>query len=65
LKLILTFLVNVYKYLKYLFENKSPCHNWFEVIWCRLKGHPKGVIWYNVGRIEPDMTCRGCGDDLG
>lgn len=68
LKLILTFLVNVYKYFKYLFEKKSPYHNWFEVIWCRLRGHPKGVIWYNTSYlepIEPDMTCRGCGDDLG
>jgi len=32
---------------------------------CRAKGHPAGVFFYNVGGCEPDMTCRGCGEDLG
>lgn len=52
-------------YLKYLFQKKSSYYNWFEVFWCRFKGHSKGVIWYNINGVEPDMTCKGCGDDLG
>ena len=51
-------------FLKYLFRKKSPYHNWYDVIKCRFKGH-KGVIWYNSNGLEPDMTCIGCGDDLG
>lgn len=51
-------------YLKYLFSKKSPDYSWFRVLKCRIQGHKKGVIWYNVSGIEPDMTCRGCGDNL-
>ena len=36
-----------------------------QVIWCRLRNHPAGVVWYNAGGTEPDMHCRHCGDDLG
>jgi hypothetical protein len=32
---------------------------------CRLRGHPRGVVWYNVGGSEPDMRCRDCGEYLG
>ena len=32
---------------------------------CRARNHPAGVYWYNVGGLEPDMQCRGCGEDLG
>lgn len=32
---------------------------------CRARNHPYGVGWYNVGGLEPDMTCTGCGEDLG
>lgn len=32
---------------------------------CRIRNHPSGVVWYNVGGLEPDMTCRDCGDNLG
>lgn len=38
---------------------------WWRVIRCRLRGHPCGVVWYNPGGLEPDMTCKECGDDLG
>ncbi len=34
-------------------------------IGCRYRQHPAGVYWFNSGGDEPDMTCRGCGDDLG
>jgi hypothetical protein len=32
---------------------------------CRWKGHPHGVVFYNPEGLEPDMTCKNCGDDLG
>jgi hypothetical protein len=32
---------------------------------CRWRGHPCGVIWFNPGRLEPDMRCKNCEDDLG
>lgn len=32
--------------------------------WCRVKGHPEGVWFYNPGGSEPDMTCKTCGEDL-
>lgn len=37
----------------------------FRVLWCRMRGHPYGVVWYNPGGFEPDMTCKNCGEDLG
>lgn len=52
-------------FLKYMFEKKSPDVNWFTVVCCRIKGHPNGVVWYNFNGLEPDMTCKGCGDNLG
>lgn len=33
--------------------------------WCRIRGHPRGVVWYNPTGFEPDMTCKDCGEDLG
>lgn len=33
--------------------------------WCRSKGHPYEVWWYNPGGSEPDMHCKNCDDDLG
>ena len=32
---------------------------------CRWRGHPAGVWFYNIGGLEPDMRCKGCGTDLG
>ena len=33
--------------------------------WCRWRGHPAGVWWTNFCGLEPDMRCKGCGEDLG
>lgn len=33
--------------------------------WCRARIHPAGVWWYNPNRLEPDMRCKNCGEDLG
>lgn len=57
-----------YWWWKYLFETpkgswKKYCSNWHR-FWCRAAGHPEGVWWYNPGGCEPDMSCKGCGDDL-
>jgi hypothetical protein len=32
---------------------------------CRAKGHPAGPIWYTYTGVEPDMTCKNCGDEIG
>lgn len=48
----------------YLFEKKSVDYSWFTVLRCRIKGHKCGVVWYNTTGLEPDMTCKNCGDDL-
>jgi hypothetical protein len=52
---------------------------WFTITWwsflfrgctgfrnliCRVKGHPYDVVWFN-NRMEPDMHCKNCGEDLG
>ena len=36
-----------------------------KAFFCRASGHKCGVVWYNTTGMEPDMTCKGCGDDLG
>lgn len=43
----------------YLGQSKS-----FRNLWCRIRNHPNGVVWYNMG-WEPDMHCKDCGEDLG
>jgi hypothetical protein len=35
------------------------------VVNCRRLGHPHGPIYYTSSRMEPDMRCTICGDDLG
>lgn len=37
----------------------------WNVIRCRWRGHPAGVVFYNTYGLEPDMTCKGCGDYVG
>jgi hypothetical protein len=54
-------------YYVYLFSdlkwaNETAFHK-LEVIWCRIKGHPNGPVWFSQG-LEPDMSCRDCGDEL-
>lgn len=38
---------------------------WLRTVWCRLRGHPSGPIFYNVGGTEPDPHCKDCGDAIG
>jgi hypothetical protein len=61
------------KWLTYLWWNylitgrcypkDKPVIGWRQ-FWCRLRGHPCGPIWYNPGGLEPDMSCKNCGDQL-
>lgn len=37
----------------------------FRVVWCRILGHPNGVVYYTMTGTEPDMHCKDCGEDLG
>lgn len=48
-------------YLKYLFEKPFS----LKKIICRIKGHPNGVWWVNIGGLDPNMHCKDCEDDLG
>lgn len=53
------------EYPKYLFAKKSSDYSWFQVLKCRYSGHKgPGVVWCNPQGLEPDMTCKGCGDNL-
>lgn len=55
---MLWFTISWWKYLL------TDCTGWTN-FWCRVRGHPYGVGWYNAGGLEPDMQCRNCGEDLG
>jgi len=33
--------------------------------WCRAKGHPAGIVFYNPGGLEPDTKCSNCEEDIG
>jgi len=41
---------------------------WGTPLWravlCRLRNHPCGPVFYTEG-LEPDWTCKECGDYLG
>lgn len=52
---------------------------WFDICWyqylftdvesfrnliCRMRGHSCGIVFYNIGGLEPDNTCKNCGEDL-
>ena len=37
----------------------------WERVWCRIRGHPLGEIFFTLTRDEPDHRCRGCGENLG
>jgi len=37
----------------------------FKNFWCRIKGHPNGVVFYDTSALEPDMHCCDCGEYLG
>jgi hypothetical protein len=52
-------------YTEYLFASfgKRTVKDKLMTVYCRLRGHPYGVVWF-TNDYEPDMTCKGCGDDI-
>jgi hypothetical protein len=40
-------------------------HTGWRNIFCRMRGHQAGVVWYDPTGSEPDMHCRNCDEDLG
>jgi hypothetical protein len=53
-------------YWEYILQPRDRLYgvSWWTVIRCRMKVHPCGVVWY-THRLEPNMHCKNCGDDLG
>lgn len=49
------------RWWRYLSEGCTGWRNW----WCRVRGHPYDVRWYTLTKMEPDMRCENCGEDLG
>ena len=52
------------KLLKYLFAPKHPRATWFQALSCRWRGHPGGVLWYNIETDVEEVRCFNCGDIL-
>lgn len=52
-------------FIKYIFSRPATGTRLYEAIWCRLRNHPAGLVWYNPNGFEPDMHCKFCGDNLG
>ena len=53
-------------YWKYLLEKKDADYSWIQVLKCRITEHKHyDVPFYTSTGVEPNMHCRGCGDDLG
>jgi hypothetical protein len=51
--------LNYYWYC-YVFEKPFTIYKF----WCRIKGHPNGMVYYNPNGWEPDNHCKDCGDLL-
>ena len=34
-------------------------------VWCRLRRHPNGEVYWNPGGDEPNHDCVDCGEDIG
>jgi len=49
---------------KYIFEKDGKHWPSLKRIFCRINNHKAGPVWYSH-KLEPDMRCRNCGDDLG
>ena len=48
---------------KYLLAKRAyNAPSWPVVLWCRVRNHPYGPIYYRSGGDEPDWHCANCGD---
>ena len=56
------------EYVRYLLyepvDYKKTPPTW-EQVWCRVKGHPNGPIFYDLSGTEPNWKCSDCGEYLG
>lgn len=54
---------------KYLFSNLDFAYDYrhkLQIILCRIKGHPNGIIYYTgASATEPDNRCKDCFEDIG
>ena len=53
-----------YQYLRMRTPYSKDVPRWAH-LWCRIRNHPHGVVYYNPSGLEPDMRCKDCGEDLG
>jgi hypothetical protein len=73
------FIADIYKYLTFYLPKIKFGLFWFKKSWwqyalekpltfrkffCRIAGHPEGIVFYNSYGCEPDTTCKNCGDEL-
>lgn len=52
---------------RYIFERpkRSTLKEWITTSLCRMRGHPKGPVYYTgPTATEPDMRCKDCGEEL-
>lgn len=51
---------------KYLFAKPDDPHytDFWKRLLCRIRGHPYGIIYYNINGIEPNYQCKNCGDEI-
>ena len=58
---------------RYWFREHGWRYHWWSLfeetrshrIYCRLRGHPNGQVFYNPNGYEPDTSCRDCGEEIG
>jgi hypothetical protein len=55
-----------WRWYTYLFAKPSGYQKLTRVMFCcRIKGHPRGIVYYNPYGLEPDGHCKDCGEDIG
>lgn len=59
-----------YYFTGYPYRGCRPSRRWFgpvvtyaKTVWCRMRHHPAGSVYYNPGGCEPDPTCKNCGEE--
>lgn len=52
-------------YWRYLLSKPNGRASKWSTFWCRVKGHPCGIVYYTgPSALEPDYSCKNCGDEL-